>query len=86
MLAGRSVGDAAALYRARQDHHRRAHLALDTTRMTVDAGGGADRALSPRAGAERSRVEMPPPRRSPPLICPRESASAGREMSSPRPS
>ena len=37
MLAGRSVEEAAALYRARQDHYRRAHLALDTTRMTVDA-------------------------------------------------
>jgi len=37
MLAGRSAEDAAALYRARQDFYRRAHLALDTTRMTVDA-------------------------------------------------
>jgi hypothetical protein len=37
MLAGRSVEEAAALYRTRQDHYRRAHLALDTTRMTVDA-------------------------------------------------
>ena len=37
MLAGRSAEDAAALYRTRQDHYRRAHLALDTTRMTVDA-------------------------------------------------
>jgi len=37
MLAGRSVEDAAALYRVRQDVYRRAHLALDTTRMTVDA-------------------------------------------------
>lgn len=37
MLAGRSVEDAAALYRTRQDVYRRAHLALDTTRMTVDA-------------------------------------------------
>jgi shikimate kinase len=37
MLAGRSVEDAAALYRARQEVYRRAHLALDTTRMTVDA-------------------------------------------------
>ena len=37
MLAGRSVDDAAALYRARQEFYRNAHLALDTTRMTVDA-------------------------------------------------
>jgi shikimate kinase len=37
MLAGRSAEDAAALYRVRQDSYRRAHLALDTTRMTVDA-------------------------------------------------
>ena len=37
MLAGRSAEDAAALYRARQEFYRRAHLALDTTRMTVDA-------------------------------------------------
>ena len=37
MLAGRSIEDAAALYQVRQDFYRRAHLALDTTRMTVDA-------------------------------------------------
>jgi shikimate kinase len=37
MLAGRSVDDAAALYRVRQEVYRRAHLALDTTRMTVDS-------------------------------------------------
>ncbi len=37
MLAGRSVEDATALYRTRQEFYRRAHLALDTTRMTVDA-------------------------------------------------
>lgn len=37
MLADRSAEDAAALYRVRQDVYRRAHLALDTTRMTVDA-------------------------------------------------
>jgi shikimate kinase len=37
MLASRSVEDAAALYRVRQDVYRRAHLSLDTTRMTVDA-------------------------------------------------
>jgi shikimate kinase len=37
MLAGRSAEDAAALYRVRQDSYRRAHLALDTTRMTIDA-------------------------------------------------
>src|SRR5215510_1799116 len=37
MLAGRSAEDAAALYQVRQEIYRRAHLALDTTRMTVDA-------------------------------------------------
>ena len=37
MLAGRSADDAAALYRVRQEFYRHAHLALDTTRMTVDA-------------------------------------------------
>jgi shikimate kinase len=37
MLAGRSAEDAAALYRVRQEVYRRAHLSLDTTRMTVDA-------------------------------------------------
>jgi shikimate kinase len=37
MLAGRSIEEAAALYRVRQDCYRRAHLALDTTHMTVDA-------------------------------------------------
>jgi len=37
MLAGRSAEDAAALYRARQDSYRRAHLAIDTTHLTVDA-------------------------------------------------
>ena len=37
MLAGQSHEDAVALYRVRQDFYRRAHLALDTTRMTVDA-------------------------------------------------
>jgi shikimate kinase len=37
MLAGRSAEDAAALYRVRQDCYRRAHLALDTTHMTIDA-------------------------------------------------
>lgn len=37
MLAGRSAKEAAALYQTRQDSYRRAHLALDTTRLTVDA-------------------------------------------------
>src|SRR5262249_36899220 len=36
MLAGRSAEEAAALYRARQEVYRRAHLALDTTHTTVD--------------------------------------------------
>jgi shikimate kinase len=37
MLAGRSAEEAAAMYRARQEFYRRAHLALDTTHLTVDA-------------------------------------------------
>ena len=37
MLAGRSAGEAAAMYRTRQEFYRRAHLALDTTQLTVDA-------------------------------------------------
>ena len=37
MLADRSAEAAAALYRARQDFYRRAHLALDTTHLAVDA-------------------------------------------------
>src|SRR5262245_17602695 len=37
MLAGRSADEAAAMYRARQEFYRRAHLALDTTHLTVDA-------------------------------------------------
>jgi len=37
MLAGRSPEEAAALYQARQEYYRRAHLALDTTHHTVDA-------------------------------------------------
>jgi shikimate kinase len=37
MLAGRSVDEARALYRNRQEVYRRAHLALDTTHLTVDA-------------------------------------------------
>ena len=63
MLAGRSSEEAAALYRARQEHYRRAHLALDTTRMTVDAVVGRivrylrereRSARAPEAPAERS--------------------------------
>jgi shikimate kinase len=37
MLAGRSRDEAAALYRARQDYYRRAHLAIDTTHLGADA-------------------------------------------------
>ena len=84
MLAGRSVEDAAALYRARQDFYRRAHLALDTTRMTVDAVVGR----IVRHLRERERIARAPeaagrgqPARS---TCPPESASAGRGMPSPR--
>jgi shikimate kinase len=37
MLAGRSAEEAAALFQARQDYYRRAHLAVDTTHQPVDA-------------------------------------------------
>ncbi len=37
MLAGRSAEEAAALYRARQEYYRRAHLAIDTTHLSLDA-------------------------------------------------
>jgi shikimate kinase len=37
MLAGRSPEEARALYLARQDHYRRAHLTIDTTHLSVDA-------------------------------------------------
>jgi shikimate kinase len=37
MLAGRTVEEAAALYRVRQEFYRRAHLALDTSHLTIDA-------------------------------------------------
>jgi shikimate kinase len=60
MLADRSVEEAAALYRARQDHYRRAHLALDTTRMTVDAVvGRIVRYLRERERAARATEPTP---------------------------
>ena len=60
MLADRSVEEAAALYRARQDHYRRAHLALDTTRMTVDAVvGRIVRYLRERERAPRATEPAP---------------------------
>jgi shikimate kinase len=37
VLAGRSPEEADALYRARQDYYRRAHLTIDTTHLSVDA-------------------------------------------------
>lgn len=37
MLAGRSLEEAAALHAARQAYYRQAHLALDTTHLSVDA-------------------------------------------------
>jgi shikimate kinase len=37
MLAGRSVEEAAALYRVRQESYRRAHLAIDTSHLPIDA-------------------------------------------------
>lgn len=69
MLAGRSVEEAAALYRARQDCYRRAHLALDTSHMTVDAVVG--RII--RHLRERERTARPadsPGQGGPPLDLP----------------
>ncbi len=37
MLTGRSREETAALYTARQDYYRRAHLSIDTTHLTIDA-------------------------------------------------
>ena len=37
MLADRSTEDAAALYLARQEFYRRAHLSIDTSRLNIDA-------------------------------------------------
>ena len=37
MLTARSREEAAALYEARQDYYRRAHLSVDTTLLSVDA-------------------------------------------------
>jgi shikimate kinase len=37
MLSGRSAEEASALYRVRQEYYRRAHLAIDTTHLSLDA-------------------------------------------------
>jgi shikimate kinase len=37
MLTSRSIEEAAALYRTRQESYRRAHLAIDTSHLTIDA-------------------------------------------------
>jgi shikimate kinase len=63
MLAGRSVEDAAALYRARQEFYRRAHLALDTTHLTVDAVVG--RIVRYLRERERAAGPAAPPARHP---------------------
>jgi shikimate kinase len=69
MLAGRSVEDAAALYRIRQEYYRRAHLALDTTHMTFDAVvGRIVRHLRDRERA--ARAAGAPGEGSPPLDLP----------------
>ena len=83
MLAGRSADDAAALYRVRQEFYRHAHLALDTTRMTVDAVVSRivrhlrDRERSARGEARWRRAALR-------KACPPASASAGRRMPSSR--
>jgi shikimate kinase len=66
MLAGRSAEDAAALYRVRQDSYRHAHLAIDTTHMTVDAVV----ARIVRHLRERERTARPAGAASPPLDMP----------------
>jgi shikimate kinase len=69
MLAGRSAEDAAALYRSRQEVYRRAHLAIDTSHLSIDAVVGRivrhlrDRervaeAAGPSPGAP-ARVDLP---------------------------
>ena len=69
MLAGRSVEDAAALYRVRQDCYRRAHLALDSSHMTVDAVvGRIVRYLREREGTVR--LAEAPGEGGPPLDLP----------------
>jgi shikimate kinase len=69
MLAGRSVEDAAALYRTRQEVYRRAHLAIDTSHLTIDAVVGRivrhlrdrERAAGPagRAPVAPGRADLP---------------------------
>ena len=56
MLAGRSIEDAAALYRARTEVYRRAHLAIDTSHLSID--GVVGRIV--RHLRERERGDGPP--------------------------
>ena len=68
MLAGRSAEDVVALYRRRQDFYGRAHLAIDTSHLTIDAVVGRivrhlrerDRAADVgRPGAGGPRGDLP---------------------------
>jgi shikimate kinase len=65
MLAGRSVEDAAALYRTRQEVYRRAHLSIDTSHLTIDAVVGRIvrhlRDRERRAEARNPSPEAPAP-------------------------
>jgi shikimate kinase len=63
MLAGRTPEEAAAMYRARQEAYRRAHLALDTTHLTVDAVVG--RILRHLRDRERAAGRAEPPEGDP---------------------
>jgi shikimate kinase len=59
MLVGRSAEEAAALYQVRQESYRRAHLAIDTSLLTVDAVvGRIVRHLRERERA--ARLTQPP--------------------------
>jgi shikimate kinase len=75
MLAGRTMEEAAALYQARQDYYRRAHLAIDTTHLSVEAVVGRivrhlrerertarARAAGSPAGETEARTATPSPR------------------------
>ena len=63
MLAGRSIEDAVALYRTRQEFYRRAHLAIDTSRLTIDAVVG--RIVRHLRDRERAAEPAGPPPEAP---------------------
>jgi shikimate kinase len=65
MLAGRSVEEAAALYLVRQEFYRRAHLAIDTSHLTIDAVVGRivrhlrDRERAGQSADAATRADLP---------------------------